>query len=55
MKSTLYIDKNGNRTWLNKNGDPHRIGGPAIEEADGSKYWYLNGQLHSKDYQKIYM
>ena len=25
------------------NGKCHRIDGPAVEFADGSKYWFLNG------------
>ena len=27
----------------------HRVGGPAVEFADGTKEWYLNGQLHRED------
>ena len=27
----------------------HREGGPAIEWADGSKFWYLNGKAHRVD------
>ena len=27
----------------------HREDGPAIEGANGSKYWYLNGKLHRED------
>ena len=29
--------------WL-VNGKLHRTEGPALEYADGSKYWYLNGE-----------
>jgi hypothetical protein len=29
------------------NGRLHRTDGPAIERADGDKFWYLNGQMHS--------
>lgn len=28
---------------------PHCEDGPAVERADGSTEWYLNGQLHRKD------
>lgn len=28
-----------------RNGKFHRTDGPAIEYADGTKYWYLNGKL----------
>jgi hypothetical protein len=27
----------------------HREDGPAIEYANGDKYWYLNGKLHRED------
>ncbi len=39
-----------NRTeWFNKDGDRHRIDGPAVEYANGDKEWYQNGQLHRID------
>ena len=31
------------------NGKRHRVGGPAIERADGTKEWYLNGKELSED------
>ena len=31
------------------NGKRHRIDGPAIEWANGSKNWYLNGKYHRTD------
>ena len=31
---------------VNKQGELHRTDGPAIEYADGSKEWYLNGKRH---------
>jgi hypothetical protein len=27
----------------------HREDGPAIEDSNGNKYWYINGELHRKD------
>jgi hypothetical protein len=27
----------------------HRIDGPAVEDADGSKAWYVHGKLHRID------
>ena len=27
----------------------HREDGPAIERADGAKYWYINGKRHRED------
>ncbi len=39
-----------NRTeWFNKDGDRHRIDGPAIEYANGYKAWLINGKLHRED------
>lgn len=34
--------------WF-QNGKLHRIDGPAIERANGSKKWYQNGKLHRED------
>jgi hypothetical protein len=31
------------------NGWRHRIDGPAIERANGDKFWYLNGEHHRED------
>ena len=40
----------GTRTeWYNLEGNYHRENGPAIEYADGDKYWYMNGKLHRED------
>ena len=27
----------------------HRLNGPAVEQADGTKWWYVNGKLHRTD------
>ena len=35
----------GDVVWI-KDGKPHRDGGPAIEQANGNKYWYQHGKLH---------
>ena len=32
-----------------KNGKYHRLGGPAIEWIDGTKYWFKKGKLHRED------
>ena len=43
----VEVDENGNTFWYNQQGKFHREGGlPAIEYADGDKFWYVNGQLH---------
>jgi len=55
-KLILYFDKKveaGNSmfpgTYYLKNGTYHREDGPAIEQADGDKGWYLNGWPHRED------
>ena len=34
------------KEYRNELGQYHRVDGPAIEEPDGTKYWYQNGNLH---------
>lgn len=41
-------DEYGTIRWYNEEGQYHREDGPAIEWADGSKFWYLNGQRLTK-------
>lgn len=55
LKYRVEVDKQGNRCYRNAAGHPHRIGGPAIELADGSKFWYQNGKLHRGDDPAIEM
>ena len=31
------------------NGKFHREDGPALEDANGNKWWYLNGKLHREN------
>ena len=42
-------DLNGSIYWYNNNNRLHREDGPAIEYANGNKYWYLNGKPHRED------
>jgi len=37
------IDADGTRRWY-KNEELHRVDGPAVESADGSKEWWINGK-----------
>ena len=49
---TQYILKNASGTFYysdKKMTKLHREDGPAIELADGSKYWWLNGKRHRED------
>lgn len=48
-KSTCKVDEHGNKHWYNKNGQLHRLDGPAAEQADGSKLWYVNDECHRLD------
>ena len=36
----------GNKRYYNSEGHRHRENGPAMEWANGSKEWYLNGLIH---------
>jgi hypothetical protein len=44
MKNGLIIDKYGTCRYY-KDDLLHREDGPAIEYADGSKWWCLNGEI----------
>ena len=44
------IDSNGNEYWFNERGHYHRDNGlPAIEFANGTKSWYLDGVCYRWD------
>jgi hypothetical protein len=47
----IKIDTNGSKFYYKdrKMTFLHRVDGPAIEYASGSKYWYLNGERHRED------
>lgn len=45
----LKIDSSGIKHWRNKQGQLHRVDGPAVELANGDKFWYLNGKCHRED------
>lgn len=40
----IYVD--GFVFWRNKEGEPHRIDGPAVEHPGGTCEWWQNGVLH---------
>ncbi len=45
----VVVDSENNIRWFDfVSGNLHRESGPAIEYADGSKEWYLNGQKLSE-------
>jgi hypothetical protein len=35
--------------WFNKKEQLHREDGPAVEMANGTKEWWINGKLHRED------
>ena len=45
----VTVDSNGNIRWHNEKGQYHCEHGPAIEYADGDKYWFQNGEYHRLD------
>jgi len=48
-KYKVTVDEQGTRCWYNERNKRHREDGPAVEYADGSKSWYLNGERHRTD------
>ena len=49
LKYRIDVDTHGTRWYRNVIGQPHRIGGPAVEYNDGHKEWWQNGQRHRTD------
>jgi hypothetical protein len=49
MNSFKTVDKDGNIVYINELGQLHREDGPAYEQPDGFKSWYLNGLCHRED------
>jgi hypothetical protein len=45
-ESILDLSEDGTKRWINKDGELHRLYGPAIEYSSGTKFWYQNGKLH---------
>ena len=43
------IDLNGTTWYYNEQNQRHREDGPAIEWANGTKEWWVNGQRHRED------
>ena len=44
LKYHIEVDCHGNRFYYNGADLLHRTDGPAIEWADGTKEWWLNGE-----------
>ena len=43
------VDRVGTVSYRNSDDQLHREDGPAIEWADGSRFWYRNGKLHREE------
>ena len=42
------VDEHGTIRYRNELGQLHREDGPAIEYAEGYKFWFINGKEHTK-------
>ena len=40
------VETDGTVCYYNHEGELHREDGPAVEDANGDRWWYLNGQRH---------
>ena len=47
--SKCEIDRFGTKRWQNNAGQYHREDGHAVEWPNGSKEWWINGNLHRLD------
>ena len=45
----VIVDKDKNIRWYNDKEKLHRLDGPAVEWAGGSKAWYVEDKLHRLD------
>jgi len=45
----VTVDDSKTIRWYNSKDQYHREDGPAVEWADGAKYWYINGKHHRED------
>jgi hypothetical protein len=55
MESRMSIDMFGDIHWELPNGVHHREDGPAIEDTQGYKAWYLNGIEYTEKQHKYEM
>jgi len=44
--SKIKVDEYGNKRYFNDKGNHHRLDGPAIEDLNGIKFWYINENCH---------
>ena len=51
----VTVDKYKTICWYNEKNQLHRLNGPAIEWADGTKEWYVEGKRMTKKEFSGYM
>ncbi|NVM34060.1 MAG: hypothetical protein HWN81_00595 [Candidatus Lokiarchaeota archaeon] len=49
MGNKYYYSDGSILDYYNRNKELHRLDGPAVEFADGDKYWYVEGKRHRLD------
>ena len=49
LKYRIETDESGTRRYYNSAGQLHRLDGPAVIWADGTKFWHQNGRRHRTD------
>ena len=49
LRYRVKVDHVGTRRYYNSAGVLHRTNGPAVEQANGDKFWYQNGVPHRTD------
>ena len=45
----LSVDRDGEKTYRNGQGQIHRLDAPVVEWPDGTMFWLVNGKLHRAD------
>jgi len=45
----VKMDSEGNVLYFNQKGKLHRLNGPAVEDSDGYKAYFVNGKRHRLD------
>jgi hypothetical protein len=45
----VTVSDKGTKSWYNENDKRHREDGPAIEFANGTKFWFINDKLHREN------
>ena len=48
-KYKVTVDYDGTTKWYNLKGQLHRVGGPAMKNSNGDKFWFIEGLLHRED------